>query len=173
VSTKIYYVNESFVKIGPLKALLYLKARWIPSHTCHVRCSAKFGIRDQHISCWTFVRFVNTGTRQAALALCVWMKHHALFFPGLWCIIFFCVLLPEDLQNNRDDRVRWRETVVIMFVLGRRERCSSSSSCARSKTVLKVHLFLEFVHLLRYYLPQHLLTWNTDLSTLPESKAHL
>jgi hypothetical protein len=26
------------------------------------------------------------------------------------------------------------------------------------KTVLKVHLFLEFVHLLRYYLPQHLLT---------------
>jgi hypothetical protein len=31
-----------------------------------------------------------------------------------------------------------------------------------AKTVLKVNLFLEFVHLLRYYLARHLLTCNTD-----------
>jgi hypothetical protein len=37
---------------------------------------------------------------------------------------------------------------------------------------LKVNLFLEFVHLLRYYLARHLLTCNTDWSKLLESKAH-
>jgi len=104
VSTKIYDVNESFVKIGPVKALLYLRGRWIPSHTCHVRGPAEFDIREQHISCWTFVRFVNTGTRQAALALCVWMKsrHFATTprtFFGLCCIKFFCVLLLEDAST--------------------------------------------------------------------------
>jgi len=39
-------------------------------------------------------------------------------------------------------------------------------------TVLKVNLFLEFVHLLRNFLSQHLLTCNTDWNILSVSKAH-